>query len=173
MKTENVILGTWLFWLIAAFLCVASPSEGAEKDSPTVSEGKLVRVHYTLTVEGKVLDSSKDKDPLEFQVGSRRVIPGFEKALMGMGEGEKKTFRIGPEEGYGLEDPGGVKEVARSALPPDIELKEGMVLYARGDDGQNYPVRVAEVKKDTVVLDFNHPLAGKTLNFDVEIVEIK
>jgi FKBP-type peptidyl-prolyl cis-trans isomerase 2 len=140
---------------------------------PKVEDGKMVKIHYTLTVDGEVVDSSRGREPMEFQVGSKGIIPGFEQALMGMKVGEKKSFHLSPDEGYGQEDPKGFKEVPKNQLPPDVEPEAGMTLYAKGQNGQAFPVRIAEVKKDIVVLNFNHPLAGKTLNFNTEIIDIQ
>lgn len=137
-----------------------------------VAEGKMVKVSYTLKVDGNVIDSSKDGEPFEFKVGSKQVIDGFEKALIGMKAGEKKSFQVAPEEGYGKEDPRGIQEMSRDKLPPDMKPEAGMTLYAKGPNGETIPVRITEVKEGAVVINFNHPLAGKTLNFDVEIFDI-
>jgi FKBP-type peptidyl-prolyl cis-trans isomerase SlpA len=138
-----------------------------------VEEGKTVKVSYTLTVEGKVFDTSEGKAPLEFTVGGGGMIPGFEKGLMGMKKGEEKTFEVSPEEGYGPVDPKGFAEVPRDRLPPELKPEAGGVIYAKRPDGRINPVKVLEVKEDSVVIDLNHPLAGKALTFEVEIVEIK
>jgi len=138
-----------------------------------VAGGNLVNVHFTLTIEGKIVDSSRGQEPLEFQVGMHQVIPGFEKALKDMKVGEKKTFQLSPDDGYGQEDPSCIREVSRVELPSEIEPEVGMILYAHGPNGQTIPVRINEVKKDVVIMDFNHPFAGKTLDFEVEIIEIK
>src|SRR3972149_982719 len=138
-----------------------------------VAEGNLVNVHFTLTIGGKVVDSSRGQEPLEFQVGMHQVIPGFEKALKGMKVGEKKTFQLSPDDGYGQEDPNCIREVLRAELPSEIEIEVGMILYAHGPNGQTIPVKIKEIKKDVVFMDFNHPFAGKTLDFEVEIIEIK
>ncbi|MEW6001118.1 MAG: peptidylprolyl isomerase [Nitrospirota bacterium] len=137
-----------------------------------IAEGKLVKVYYTLTVEGNVVDSSREGEPFKFRVGSSQVIPGFEKALMGMKVGEKKSFQVSPDEGYGQENPRGIVDASRDKLPPDLNPEIGMTLYARGPDGQTIPVTIIGTKKDIVILNFNHPLAGKTLNFEVEIIEV-
>ena len=137
-----------------------------------ISEGKSVKVNYTLTVDGTVVDSSKGREPLEFKAGSHQMIPGFEKAVMGMKVGEKKSFKVSPADGYGMEDPRAIQEIPKNQLPAGITPKAGMTLYAQSKTGQRIPVRVVDVKKDVVVMNFNHPLAGKTLNFDVEVVEI-
>ncbi len=138
-----------------------------------VGDGSTVKVHYTLAVDGKEIDSSRKGEPMSFQVGSNKVIPGFENAVKGMSVGQKKSFQVKPEDGYGQEDPRHVIEVPKSQLPPGAKPEVGMILYAEGQGGRATPVKTAAVKSDSVMVDFNHPLAGKTLNFDVEIVEIK
>ena len=138
-----------------------------------VAEGNQVKVHYTLMVDGKVVDSSRGQEPLEFQFGIHQVIPGFENALKDMKVGEIKSFQLSPDDGYGQEDPNCFKEVARGELPPEMQPEVGMELYAHGPDNQTIPVRIKEIKEDVVVMNFNHPLAGKTLNFEVEIMDIK
>jgi peptidylprolyl isomerase len=171
MKANKLIAS--LIGLLMVFSCFIVSEEGAIKeDVPLVTEGKKVRAHYTLTVEGNIIDSSKEREPMEIQVGSRQVIPGFEKAIKGMKLGEKKSFDVSPEEGYGLEDPEAIQEVSRDKLPPDIKPEPGMTLYAKDKNGRPMPVKIMEVKNDVVVMNFNHPLAGKTLKFEVEIIEI-
>lgn len=174
MKKRVLLLG--LVGLIIMFPCFSVFAAEGEKPtgetSPLVEDGTRVTIHYTLTVEDKIVDSSKGREPMEFQVGSKNVIPGFEKALLGMGIGEKKSFQVNPDQGYGLENPEGIKEISKDKLSPDVQPEAGMTLYARGPQGEPHPVRIAEVKKDTVILNLNHPLAGKTLNFDVEVMSI-
>jgi peptidylprolyl isomerase len=173
---EKRILLVGLIGLIIMFSCYSVLAEEGEnlpvETSPVVEDGTLVKIHYTLTVEDKIVDSSKGREPMELQVGSKKVIPGFEKALLGMGIGEKKTFQVNPDEGYGRENPEGIKEISKDKLPPDVQPEAGMTLYARGPNGESRPVRIVEVKKDNIILNFNHPLAGKTLNFDVEVISI-
>ena len=177
MKMKNVILSAVFLGSIAAVSFFAVSSAGAETVKKggglVVTAGKTVKVNYTLKVEGKVLQSSKGKEPIQFTTGSRQMIPGFEKAVMGMKVGEKKSFKVSPEEGYGKENPKAIQNVPKSKLPPEIKPLPGMTLQARDKNGRTMPVRVVEVKKDVVVMNFNHPLAGKTLNFDVEVVDIK
>jgi FKBP-type peptidyl-prolyl cis-trans isomerase 2 len=177
MKSKNLMLPALILGFAAALLLSAVSSEAAAKagkgNAVVVSEGKSVKVDYTLTVDGKVVDSSKGRKPLEFKAGSHEVVPGFEKAVMGMKIGEEKSFKVSPEEGYGAENPKAVREIPRKELPADLTPKAGMTLMAQAQNGQRFPVRIVEVKKDAVVMDFNHPLAGKTLNFDVEVVDIK
>jgi FKBP-type peptidyl-prolyl cis-trans isomerase 2 len=177
MKRKSVKFLAVLMGIFAAVAFSAALSSGAEMNKKSqafvVSEGKSVKVEYTLTVDGKVVDSSKGHKPLEFKVGSHMVIPGFEKAVMGMKVGEKKSFKVSPDQGYGKVNPDAIREVPRKELPREIAPKVGMTLYAQGKDGRRFPVRIEKVKKDVVVMNFNHPLAGKTLNFDVEVVGIE
>ncbi len=138
-----------------------------------VSKGKIVKVYYTLMVDGVLVDSSKEGEPFEFRVGSGQVIPGFEKALIGMKQGEKKSFKVLPDEGYGEENPAMIYEVSKEMLPPGPEPEIGMILYARDPNGQSIPAKISDVKENTIILNFNHPLCGKILDFTAEIVEIK
>jgi FKBP-type peptidyl-prolyl cis-trans isomerase 2 len=176
MKKRIVTFDIVLLGLIAALLSFTVSSAGAataqKGGAPVVSEGKSVKVNYTLTVDGKVMDSSNGRGPLEFKAGSHQMIPGFEKAVIGMKAGEKKSFKVSPKEGYGLEDPKAIRDIPKNQLPPEMTPKVGMTLTAQAN-GQRVPVRIVEIKKDTVVMNFNHPLAGKTLHFDVEVLEIK
>ena len=101
------------------------------------------------------------------------MIPGFEQALMGMKTGDKKSFTVAPKDGYGEVNPKAILEVSKSKLPQDVKITPGMTIYGQGADGRTFPVKVVKVKKDTVVIDMNNPMAGKTLNFKVEVLDIK
>lgn len=177
MKTRNMMLCFIFAGLMAGLSILSIPSEGAENANKeaavVVVEGKSVKVHYTLKVGGKVVDSSIGREPIQFKAGSHQMIPGFEKAIIGMKAGQKKSFKLSPEQGYGLEDPKAIKSVPKKQIPPDIKPKAGMILDTQGKNGQRVPVKVVEVKKDAVVINYNHPLAGKTLSFDVEVLEVK
>jgi FKBP-type peptidyl-prolyl cis-trans isomerase SlyD len=138
-----------------------------------IKNGSLVRFEYTLSDEdGKVLQSNKGKDPITYTHGLHEVIPGLEKGLSGMEINEEKSFCVQPEEGYGPLDPNAFKEVPKTEIPAAAQ-KVGTALNARGPEGENHVIHVREVKEETVVLDFNHPLAGKTLNFDVKVLNIE
>ena len=139
----------------------------------TVADGNVVKLHYTLTVEGDVVDSSREREPFAFKVGAKQVIPGFEKAILGMAVGENKSFQVSADEGYGQENPEGIDEIFKDNLPPDLEPVVGMTLYATGEQGQPISGRITEVREDSVVINVNHPFAGKTLDYEVEIVEIQ
>ncbi len=132
----------------------------------------VVRVHYTGKLEdGTEFDSSKGKDPIEFKVGKGNLIPGFEKGIVGMEEGEKKTITITPEEGYGERREELTAQISKDELPPDVTPSLGMTLQVKRPDNQVLPVVIIDISGDTITLDANPPIAGETLTFDVEIVE--
>ncbi len=171
---KSIVLATILVLLTSlALSATAAYGADSKKEANVITEGSEVKVHYTLTVDGNVVDKSQEGSPLQFRVGDGRLIPGFEKAVMGMKEGEKKSFEVEPAEGYGTVDPNAFRTVPRDQLPPDADPKVGMVLFAQGPNGQNIPLRISEIRDDSIVVDLNHPLAGKTLNFDVEVVEVQ
>ena len=135
-----------------------------------IKKGSKVKVHYTGKLENdKVFDSSVEKEPLEVVIGVSGLIKGFEDGLMGMKEGEKKTVEIEPKDAYGDHIEGRVQEVEKSKLPEDAKV--GMVLEAKSDAGAIVLV-IKEIKEDVVVLDANHPLAGRKLIFDLEVLEV-
>jgi FKBP-type peptidyl-prolyl cis-trans isomerase 2 len=136
-------------------------------------EGDTVKVHYTGTLEdGTVFDSSRKRDPLEFTIGDGNIIPGFEEAVVGMVEGESKTIAIPPEEAYGMHQDEMVMSVGRDQLPPDLKPEIGQQLQSRQSDGQIAVFLVTEVDETSITVDANHPLAGKELTFEIELMEI-
>lgn len=140
---------------------------------PVVETGSQVSFDYTLTDDrGTVVESSKGKEPMHYVHGKGQIIPGLEKELAGMAVGNEKKVTVQPQDAYGPVDPRAFQEIPKEKLPPDA-LKVGTMLLAQGPGGQGVPVRVHEIKEKTVVMDFNHPLAGKTLSFDVKITDIK
>ncbi len=135
--------------------------------------GQKVRVHYTGTLEdGTQFDSSAGREPLEFTLGEGQVIPGFESALAEMSVGETKTVNIPADQAYGAHQPELVQKVEREQIPAEIELALGAQLQAQGPDGQVFRLVVIELDEATATLDGNHPLAGKALTFELELVEI-
>lgn len=135
--------------------------------------GDTVRVHYTGKLDdGTVFDSSANRDPLEFTIGAGTIIPGFEKAVVGMTQGESKTETIPTEQAYGpyLEDM--VVTIDRQQMPPEIEPEVGQQLHIQQPDGNLLPVMVTNIADGTVTLDANHPLAGENLTFDIQLVDI-
>lgn len=135
--------------------------------------GDTVKIHYTGSLaDGTQFDSSKGRDPLEFEVGSGQVIPGFDKAVEGMSVGDEKTVNIACEDAYGPHHEQMVQEVPNSALPEGMKPEVGMGLQAQSQDGQPINLMVTAVGDDSITVDANHPLAGKNLNFDIALVAI-
>ena len=138
-----------------------------------VRTGDTVRIHYTGTLsDGTVFDSSRNREPLEFTVGTGQIIPGLDSALPGMAVGEERTVDVPCDQAYGPRDPNGLQEIPRAQVPDGVPLDVGTPQSMRAPDGRSFAVTVAEVTEDVVVLDANHPLAGKDLTFAVEVVEI-
>jgi FKBP-type peptidyl-prolyl cis-trans isomerase 2 len=144
--------------------------KGAEA---TVQKGKKILLDYTLTVDGQVIDSSLGKVPLEFTQGDGKLIPGLTRQLEGMRAGDSKTIVVSPDEAYGPINPAASQEVPLSALPADPKPQVGTTLQARDPSGRVIMMRIAQIKKDVAVMDLNHPLAGKTLTFQVKIVSLQ
>lgn len=141
--------------------------------SVKVQNGDKVSVHYTGKFEdGEVFDSSIDRDPLDVEVGAAHVIKGFEDALLGMEEGGTKTIAIPPDQGYGAYDPALVIEMPNTNIPEGVTPEIGMKFRLSDDKGQSVLVMVAEIGDESIKLDANHPLAGKVLVFDLELVNI-
>ena len=135
--------------------------------------GDTVRIHYTGTLEdGSTFDSSAGRAPLEFTVGSGQIIPGLDKAVPGMSVGDTKTVEVGHAEAYGPRNPDAQQSVPRETIPDDIPVDPGTRLQMRTQDGREVAVVVVHADETEVVLDANHPLAGKDLTFQIELVEI-
>jgi FKBP-type peptidyl-prolyl cis-trans isomerase SlyD len=162
--------------LVLGMVLLACSVAGADeevKPAPAIEDGSRVSLEYTLTDdEGKVLDSNRGRDPLTYVQGESQIVPGLEKALAGMHSGEQKQVTVAPGDGYGEVDPSAVAEVPKDMIPADA-LTVGTELVARNSRGTTRLVRVKEVKDATVVLDLNHPLAGKTLHFDVKVMAVE
>jgi FKBP-type peptidyl-prolyl cis-trans isomerase SlyD len=138
-----------------------------------IAQNSVVAFHYTLTNdEGEVLDSSEGREPLTYLHGAGNIIPGLEKELEGRENGEKLQVAVNPEEGYGETQPSLVQEVPRDSFQGVESIEPGMQFQAQTQGGP-LMVTVTKVEGDTVVVDGNHPLAGQTLNFDVEIAEVR
>jgi FKBP-type peptidyl-prolyl cis-trans isomerase 2 len=135
--------------------------------------GDKVRVHYTGKFDnGEVFDSSRERQPLEFELGKSQVIPGFEKAIEGLEVGQKKEFSLPPEEAYGTVRKELISVFPKKDFPENINLEVGRQLQVPQPDGRKLNVMITKIENEEVTLDANHPLAGKTLNFDIELVEI-
>jgi len=139
----------------------------------TVKEGVLVSIEYTLMDEaGKVIESNVGKEPLTYIQGAGQIVRGLETELAGMKVGEQKKIQVKPEEGYGLRDPSAVQEIRKDKIPAEAQ-QVGATLMTQAADGRSLPMRIQEVREKTVIVDFNHPLAGKTLHFDVKVTDLK
>lgn len=137
-----------------------------------IEDGKTVKFDYVLTVDGEVVDTSEGKQPLEYVQGEGRIVPGLEKEMNGLSEGDKKTVVVDPAGGYGARDENAVRAIPKENFPEDMELNVGQMMQMQTQDGQVFPGTILEVKDNEVVLDFNHPLAGKELNFEVTVVSV-
>ncbi len=159
--------------LLCIFVFCAGMHAGTLKgEEKAIEKGSKVSFDYTLTVDGEVVDSSDGRDPFTYTHGEGQIVPGLEKNLEGLHVGDEKKVAVSPEEGYGVVDPNAFKDVPRSTLPADVNLELGMMLQAQNPNGNVFTVKIIEVKDDTVTIDFNHPLADKTLDFQVKIVSI-
>lgn len=139
-----------------------------------IASGSVVGIDYSLHLgDGQVIDASAPGEPLTYLHGEGQIVPGLESALEGMSAGDQKQVVVAPGEGYGEHDPRGVQEVPRAAFPSELDPQPGMELTAEGPNGEPVPFAVREVRSDAVVIDLNHPLAGKTLHFDVTVREVR
>jgi len=166
---------TILLTAVGLAVALAVPSWAEDKKGETVAiiDGKQVSLEYTLTLEDKSkVDSNVGKDPLVFTQGAHEIIPGLEKKLSGLKVGESKQIEVSPEEGYGTVDPQRKQEVETTKIPEDAR-KIGAKLTGQGPDGRMMFAQVTEVKESTVILDLNHPLAGKKLFFDIKVLKVE
>ena len=140
-----------------------------------IKQGSKVSIEYEGSFDnGEVFDSSKNHGkPLDFEIGTKMIIPGLEKALMGMGKDEEKTIHIEVADAYGKPNPQAVQKIPRKNLPAEQKPEVGMMLVAQLPDGKGMPGKITEITEEEITIDFNHPLAGKALNFKVKVIEIK
>jgi peptidylprolyl isomerase len=135
--------------------------------------GDTVKIHFTGKLQDEtVIETSKDRDPLEFKIGDGNVIPGLEQGVIGMAAGDKKTIAISPEDAFGEPQEDLVVDINKSEFPKDVEFAADAYLNIESSDGKEFKAKVVEIKEDMVTLDANHPLAGATINCDVELLEI-
>ena len=138
-----------------------------------IAENTVARFHYTLTNDaGEVLDSSRDKEPLSYLQGAGNIVPGLEEAMLGKRVGDNFKVDVAPEDGYGIHQGGLVQDVPRAAFQGVDEIELGMSFQANTPQG-GHSVTVTKITKDTITVDGNHPLAGQTLHFEVEVTEVR
>ena len=172
MRMNSVGLLLFLVFLMLSDRVFAASAE-KPKDDRVVRDGMLVSLDYTVkTPDGNLLETSNGSRPLQYIHGKKMMIPGLEKELTGMKVGAEKHVTVKPEEGYGKLNPKAVQEVPKEKIPPNA-LKIGAVLVGTDKNGSPIPMTVREIKEKTVVMDLNHPLAGKTMVFDVKVVDIQ
>jgi FKBP-type peptidyl-prolyl cis-trans isomerase SlyD len=168
---RGVICAIALGAVLALGTAQAEMQQTAAKN--TVAEGNEVSIEYTLTLEDKeVVDTNVGGEALTYTQGTGQIIPGLESALEGMKVGESKHVKVPPQEGYGVVNPQAYQEVPKENVPAEAQ-KVGAQLMGRDGNGRVVRPRVSEIKDKTVVLDFNHPLAGKTLFFDVKVLDVQ
>jgi FKBP-type peptidyl-prolyl cis-trans isomerase SlyD len=139
-----------------------------------ISDGLVVGLHYTLKNDGdEVLDTSEEREPLEYLHGAHNIVPGLEKALTGMAIGDAFDVVIEPEDGYGTRQEGATETIAKDRLPEEMLVFPGMQLNAQDEDGQVYAMWVSEVGDEDITVDFNHPLAGERLHFSGKIISLR
>jgi len=172
MKTIRAL---WLGALLALSLAMLV-SHAAAQTAPVaavIKNGSVVSMEYVLANDaGQVMDSNKGQEPMVYTQGAGQIIPGLERELNGLKAGDEKKVQVKPADGYGPVDPAAFQEVPKEMLPPEA-LKVGTILTARTPQGQPMPVRIHEIRETTVIVDFNHPMAGKTLFFEIKIIAVK
>lgn len=141
---------------------------------PAIADGHVVTIHYKLTLDdGSIADNSFGGEPLVYLQGSHNIVPGLERQLAGKNVGDKLEVAVPAIEGYGEYDPTAEQTVPRGQFPPNMDLQVGMAFQTRARTGQVMPVWIRAIKGDQVVVSANHPMAGQTLNFSVEVVDVR
>lgn len=139
-----------------------------------IGPGTSVTLHFALRLDdGEVIDSNFDKEPATFTVGDEQLLPGFERALFGLKVGDTRTFRMAPEDGFGQHNPSNVQHMARAQFGAELELQEGLVLSFADAQQTELPGVVREFDDQQVVVDFNHPLAGREIIFEVAVLRVE
>jgi FKBP-type peptidyl-prolyl cis-trans isomerase SlyD len=145
----------------------------SEKKFSQVDKDLVVTIEYKLTVDDEVIDSSEEDGPLTYLHGYENILPGLEDELLGMQVGEQKVLVLAPEDGYGEYDEEAFMDVARDEFTEEVPLEPGVELHLTDVDGDEAYATIVEVGDETIKLDFNHPLAGKQLNFEVKVIDLR
>jgi FKBP-type peptidyl-prolyl cis-trans isomerase 2 len=169
----RLLLGCFIIWGVALNLSIVQSEEKKGETSMSISEGKIVAIEYTLTLENKeVIDTNKRKEPLSYTQGSKQIFPSLQKALEGMKVGETKKVSLAPEESYGQRIEGAVIEVSKEQIFPDV-WKVDAIVQGENGAGQTFRGRIIEIKEDKAVVDLNHPLAGKNIIYEIKVLDIQ
>jgi len=136
-----------------------------------IQDGSKIKMTYSLTADGKPVENVQDNQTIEFILGKDPIMPGLAKGIMGLNAGDKKHLSLSADEAFGPIDPEALVEVAKTQLPKE-EIQVGMIFSTEGPEGETMHAIVKEIKEETVLMDFNHPLAGKAIELDVEILEV-
>ena len=145
-----------------------------EKDElKKIQDDVVVTLEYTAIVDGYVVDTSQEAEPIQFIQGKGQIVPGLERALYGMREGESKEVVVAAVDGYGEEDEDSIAEIPRSEFPQEIPLEPGVELQMKNEEGEEFEAYITSADNETVHLNFNHPLAGKELHFSVEVIGLR
>jgi peptidylprolyl isomerase len=158
--------------LLAVLVASAAYAQDSDKESKVVEEGSKVSIEYTLKLDdGTTADSSEGRDPMVYTQGGNEILPALEAALAGLAEGESKQVKLSASDGYGEIDEEAFRQVELAQIPEEAR-EAGTTLVVGAPDGSRRPVRVVEIKEEMAVIDFNHPLAGQNLTFDVKVTAI-
>jgi len=158
------------FWALSIVTLSLLAFCGDASAADTVEDGKTVKIHYTMRVAGEIVDTTREREPLQFVYGQDPIMPGLQSALLDLEEGEQRQMTLPPAEAFGEVIPEAVVEVPKGQFENDVEV--GMIVTSMGQDGQPIRAIVKEVQDEVIFLDFNHPLAGKELEIDFEIIEV-
>lgn len=159
--------------LFAFLAMLISSSSLHAEEAKVITEGSKVSLEYTLNIEGgETVDSNAGDEPLVYTQGNQEIIPALEQELQGLAPGDEKQVTLEPEDAYGTVDPDAFREVPLEQIPEDAR-NEGQLLVMQDQQGNQQQIKVSEIRDDTALLDLNHPLAGKTLQFDVKVVDVQ
>lgn len=143
------------------------------ENKPVIADDVVVKLKYSVSVAGQVVESSADDNPIQFIQGRGDVIPGLENALYGLSVGDQKEFNVAPEDGYGEVDPDAIAKIPKAEFPPEIPLQPGVELRLKDEQGDELEAQIVAVEDEIVRLNFNHPLAGKELLFAIQVIDLR
>ncbi len=159
--------------MVGALLSVVLCAAWVEGGKLMIKEGRKVKFDYTLVVEGQEIDSSLGQYPVEYRHGDGKILPGLAAELEGLKEGDEKTVILNPEEAYGQPDPQAIKELPKAILSKDDKGKVGAVVSLKTQSGRTIRGIILQIKENTFIVNFNHPLAGETIQFNVKILQVQ